>query len=175
MFEFSRPALPQLDLSNSLGTVADFINQLQSAIASAIQHPFIAVLILFVGIGLLQLIADLVKRILKASIAFVLTLPLTLSQWLWQRATTASTPSKETQIEQLLDRLDTLKTEEAQIITTLKSLLTADKLTVDRPNSTVPTSLALQANLDLQAQPEEQTLETTSTGSTSTNNIKTNS
>ena len=133
MFEFSHPALfavnfPldfSLDFPGSLDSVAGFITQLQSAIASAIQHPFLAILALLVGIGLLQLIADLVKRILKASIAFILTLPVNLSQWIWKRATTSSKASKETQIEQLIDQLETLRAEEAQIITELKGLLSS--------------------------------------------------
>lgn len=115
--------------SHSLDSIAAFISQLQTAIATAIQHPFLSILALLVGIGIIQLIADLVKRILKASLAFLLTLPLTLSQWIWKRATAPSTPSKDAQIQQLLARLETLKEEEAQIIGALKSLLSSTSQT----------------------------------------------
>jgi len=125
MLDFSRPTFPRidfLDLSDSLDTLARFANQLQTAIAVAFAHPLIAVAILLLSIGLLQLAADLMKRLLKAVITSILTLPFTLSQWLWKKATTAP-ESKQTQIDRLMTQLETLRQEQDQVLEELKILL----------------------------------------------------
>ncbi len=128
MLDFSRPTFPRmdfLDLSNSLDTLAKFANQLQTAIAVAFAHPLIAVAALLLSIGLLQLAADFMKRLLKAIITAILTLPFTLSQWLWKRVTT-SPESKQTQINQLITRLETLRHEQDQVLAALKTLLASE-------------------------------------------------
>ncbi|MEL6350425.1 MAG: hypothetical protein AAFR58_01530 [Cyanobacteria bacterium J06627_28] len=115
-------ALPWVALPDSLDTLGTFASQLQALISAALAHPFWAIGLLLLGIGLLQLIADLVKRVLKASLTFIVTLPLTLSQWAWKRATTPAT-SKADQINQLLTRLDNLRAEQDQVIDELKTLM----------------------------------------------------
>ncbi|MEL7141026.1 MAG: hypothetical protein AAFY33_10985 [Cyanobacteria bacterium J06643_4] len=115
-------ALPWVALPDSLDTLGTFASQLQVLISAALAHPFWAIGLLLLGIGLLQLIADLVKRVLKASLTFIVTSPLTLSQWVWKRATTPVT-SKADQINQLLTRLDNLRAEQDQVIDELKTLM----------------------------------------------------
>jgi hypothetical protein len=80
-------------------------------------------------------VADLVKRILKASLTFVLKLPLTLSQWIWQSVTARflgkASPSavlpQAVQIDQLISRLDTLREEQDQVVAELKTLLASEQ------------------------------------------------
>lgn len=115
-------ALPWVALPDSLDTLGTFASQLQVLISAALAHPFWAIGLLLLSIGLLQLVADLVKRVLKASLTFILTSPLTLSQWVWKRATTPAT-SKADQINQLLTRLDDLRTEQDEVISELKALM----------------------------------------------------
>lgn len=108
--------------NGSLNSLATALDQAQSVVASAISHPVWAIVLLVVGIGLLQLIADLIKRLIKASLTFLLRLPLLLSQWIWKKAT--ATPStNETQVNQLITRLEALNQEHDQIVTELKALL----------------------------------------------------
>ncbi|MGB7485122.1 MAG: hypothetical protein WA901_02960 [Phormidesmis sp.] len=133
MLDFSHPTFPRidfLDLSDSIDTLARFANQLQTAIAVAFAHPLIAVAILLLSIGLLQLAADLMKRLLKAVITFILTLPFTLSQWLWKKATTAP-ESKQTQVDRLMAQLETLRQEQDQVLEELKILLASGSSTND--------------------------------------------
>ena len=73
MFEFSRPALPQIELSNSLSTLAALASQIQALITAAISHPLLAIAAILLSIGFIQLMADLVKRLIKAALTFVLT------------------------------------------------------------------------------------------------------
>lgn len=114
-----------MDLPDSLETLGNLAVQLQKLTTAAISHPILAIVALLLGIGLLQLAADLVKRTIQASLKFVLTLPLILSQRLWQQITTKSDPpnSRQTKVDQLLDRLETLRQEQDQIIAELKPLL----------------------------------------------------
>ncbi|MEM8505408.1 MAG: hypothetical protein AAF716_19935 [Cyanobacteria bacterium P01_D01_bin.1] len=126
--------LPWIDLPDSLETLGNFATQLQRVTTTAISHPILAVVTLLLSIGLIQLAADLVKRTIQASLKFVLTLPLVLSQRLWKRITT-DPDSKQTQINQLLNRLETLRQEQDQVIAELKPLLSTSVLT-DSPNGT---------------------------------------
>jgi hypothetical protein len=126
-------ALPWIDLPDSLETLGNLANRLQQLITAAIAHPVLAVIVLLLSIGLIQLAADLVKRTIQASLKFVLTLPLTLSQYLWKRLTT-DPDSKQTKIKQLLDRLETLRQEQDQVIAELKPLLST-ATSADSPNS----------------------------------------
>ena len=80
-------ALPWVDFPNSLDTLSTFAGQLQSVITAAVTHPFWAIGLIVLSIGLIQLVADLVKRMIKAALAFLLKLPLMLSQWIWKKAT----------------------------------------------------------------------------------------
>ncbi|MEL7334189.1 MAG: hypothetical protein AAFN12_18215 [Cyanobacteria bacterium J06560_2] len=131
IIEFSPPAipwptLPSVDLSNSIDTVATFVSQIQTLVAAAIGHPVLAVVALLFGIGLIQLVGDLVKRVLKALITFLLTLPLNLSQWLWKKATATAPEPKQNQINQLLARLERLHQEQEQVTAQLKGLLSSE-------------------------------------------------
>ena len=130
--DFPPVALP--DALNSLGM---FASQLQTVIAAALSHPFWAIGIVIVSIGLLQLVADLVKRILKAGLKLILTLPLQLSQWLWKQATapSATKVNEKARITQLLNQLDTLRTEQNEVIEELKGLLQSSA-TIDEATAT---------------------------------------
>ena len=136
-------ALPRVGIPDSLEGLSTFANQLQTVVGSAIAHPIWAITAVVFGIGLLQLIADLVKRIIKSTLTFVLTLPLTLSQWIWKRATTyaPAKPVTETaatktgQVSQLIERLETLRTEQDEIIAELKGMLGSTEK-VELPNPT---------------------------------------
>ncbi len=128
MLDFSRPTFPRidfLDLSDSLDTLAKFANQLQMIVTAAFAHPLIAVALLLLSIGLIQLAADLVKRLLKAVITFTLTLPFTLSQWIWKKVTAAAVApeSRQAQIDQLMAQLEMLRQEQDQTLAALKALL----------------------------------------------------
>ncbi|MBE9061720.1 hypothetical protein [cf. Phormidesmis sp. LEGE 11477] len=139
-------ALPWIDLPDSLETLGNLAVQLQRLITVAISHPIWAVITLLLSIGLIQLAADLVKRTIQASLRFILTLPLMLSQRLWKQITT-NPETKQAQINQLLNRLETLRQEQDQVIAELKPLLssspapTASPLPLDESNSSqVPAS-----------------------------------
>lgn len=116
-------ALPWAGLPDSLDTLASMATRLQAVITLALNHPIWAVVAVVFTIGLLQILADLVKRLIKSSVAFVLKMPLALSQWLWKQATYNSEAS-EARIDQLIDRLDELRVEQEQVIAELKFLLT---------------------------------------------------
>ncbi|MEL6469878.1 MAG: hypothetical protein AAFQ74_09130 [Cyanobacteria bacterium J06623_4] len=116
-------ALPRLELPDSLDQLANIASQLQTAISAALSHPILAVLSVLLTIALIQIIADLVKRLIKASLAFVLKLPLLLSQWLWQRVTASDESPDSTKVEDLLTRLEILRQEQDQILAELKQLL----------------------------------------------------
>lgn len=115
--------LPDLNLPDSLNSLAMMANQLQVAINWAIAHPLWAVITILLTITLIQIIADLIKRFVKAALTFTLKLPLTLSQWIWQRATAPSAPNTTDQIQQLISQLESLRTEQDHIMAQLKSLL----------------------------------------------------
>ena len=137
-------ALPWIDLPDSFETLGNLAVQLQRLITVALSHPVLAVIVVLLSIGLIQLAADLVKRTLQASLTFALTLPLMLSQRLWKQITT-NPETKQTQINQLLERLDTLRQEQDQVIAELRPLLssppTPSSLSLDAPpTSQLPTS-----------------------------------
>ncbi len=136
-------ALPWIDLPDSLETLGNLAVQLQQLITAAISHPLLAVAAVLLSIGLIQLAADLVKRVIRASLTFILTLPLNLSQRLWKQITT-NPESKQAQINQLLDRLETLRQEQDQVIAELKPLLSISPLagSSSHPNGDTTTSLA---------------------------------
>ena len=118
---------PWADLSDSLTTLSNFATQVQKASQMVLTHPIWAILLLIFSIGFLQLIVDLIKRSVRASLTFILKLPLIASQWLWQRAIALPNPDQAHhqpgQIEQLMARLEQLRQEQDQIITDLKTLL----------------------------------------------------
>lgn len=120
---------PWADLSDSLTALSAFATQVQKVSAMVLTHPIWAILLLILSVGLLQLIVDLIKRSIKASLTFVLKLPLIASQWVWQRATalpmTAQAHPQPDQIEQLMAQLERLRQEQDQIIADLKTLLSA--------------------------------------------------
>ena len=143
MLEKRLLALPWIDLPDSLETLGNLAVQLQQLITAALSHPLLAVVVLLLGIGLIQLAADLVKRAIRASLTFILSLPLNLSQRLWKQITT-SPDSKQTQIDQLLDRLDALRQEQDQVIAELKPLLSAST-TFARSNRSLDSNLASES------------------------------
>lgn len=119
--------LPNLPDLNALGSLAA---QLQTIISRAITHPLWTIALILLGITLIQIIADLIKRSLKAILTLLLKLPLFMSQWIWKRTvgqtkspTNAQILSKAEQADQLIARLETLRQEQDQIIAELKSLL----------------------------------------------------
>ena len=132
--------------NGSLNSLAAALDQAQALVASAISHPVWAIVLLIVGIGLLQLIADLIKRLLKASLTLVLKLPLLLSQWIWKKAT-AAPPTNETQINQLMARLETLNQEHEQIVTELKALLSQSDVRPKKALSKTSTLLSKTSTL----------------------------
>ena len=93
----------------------------------AVTHPIWTVAAVVLIITLVQILADLLKRSVKAVLAFLITLPLTLSQWIWRKATTPSPPSKDQQIQQLIEQLEKLRDEQDSVIAQLKSLLQSSK------------------------------------------------
>jgi len=135
--------LPALNLSDSLSSIAALANQIQSVINGAIAHPIWAIALLLFIITLIQILADLIKRLIKAALTSLLKLPLTLSQWIWQRASapgtssasstpnasstlsspSASSAAKRDQLEQLVAQLNGLRAEQDQVIENIRLLL----------------------------------------------------
>lgn len=152
-FDLPQFDLPQLGLTDSLESLANFANQLQILVTTAIAHPLWAVGAIVFGVGLLQLIADLTKRVIKSTLTFVLTLPLLLSQWVWKRATTtqASTASasKKERINQLVERLDQLRLEQAQTVAELKTML-ADSEAIAPSQIAKSTPLAQREDIQIE-------------------------
>lgn len=109
-------------LPDSLEVLGTFVTQVQMLASMAFAHPIWAVGLLLLGIGVLQLAADLVKRGIKAGIVFLLSLPLRTSRWIWQRATVGA-PAEPNRVSTLLDRLDGLRAEEAEVLAELRGLV----------------------------------------------------
>lgn len=109
-------------MDNPLNSLAALAIQVQTLVTRAIEHPVWAIALVIIAIGLLQIMADLIKRLLKATLTFALKLPLILSQWVWKRATTSPTSQAE-QVEQLIAKLDTLRDEQDHVISELKAVL----------------------------------------------------
>ena len=131
----SRLDLPDLPDLTALGSLAA---QLQTIISWAIAHPFGTIALVLLAITLIQIVADLIKRSLKALLTLLLKLPLFVSQWIWRRTigqaklstsaqtnvqTNAQILSKAEQADQLIARLEALRQEQDQIVAELKSLL----------------------------------------------------
>ena len=119
--------LPDLPDLSALGKLAA---QIQTVISSAISHPLWAIALILLSITLIQIVADLIKRSLKALLTLLLKLPLSISQWIWKRTVTQSKAPTDTQIlsktdqaDQLIAQLETLRQEQDSIITQLKALL----------------------------------------------------
>ena len=129
-------AFPWRELPDSLDTLTTLAAQLQTVIGTAISHPLWAIAAVLFTIVLIQIAADLVKRVLKASLAFVLKLPLMLSQWLWKKATASAQPSQAAQVDQLIARLEVLRQEQDQVVAELKTLLSSAPSSSISPPST---------------------------------------
>lgn len=125
-------SLPDL---SSLSTLAA---QVQRVIATVIQHPIWAVTAVVLTIVLLQIIVDLLKRALKAGLTFVLKLPLSLSQWLWKRATTSPPTETEAKIASLMARLESLRQEQGQITAEINALLSLPQRSDENPSASLP-------------------------------------
>ncbi len=125
ILELPQFAFPWVELPDSLDTLTTLAAQIQTVVSAAIGHPVWAIAAVLLTIVLIQIIADLVKRVLKASLAFVLKLPLVLSQWLWKKATASAQPSQVAQVNQLISRLDILRQEQDQVVAELKTLLSS--------------------------------------------------
>ena len=128
-------AFPWTELPDSLDTLTTLAAQLQTVIGAAISHPVWAIAAVLFTIVLIQITADLVKRVLKTSLAFVLKLPLVLSQWLWKKVTAPAQPSQAAQVDQLLARLDILRQEQDQVVVELKTLLSSTPSSSISPSS----------------------------------------
>jgi hypothetical protein len=130
-------------LPDSLETVTTVATQIQTVASAALSHPIWAIATLLLTVVLIQMVADLIKRVLKASLTFLLKLPLMVSQLLWQKLTasaaarlpkkaspsltTSTVLSEATEIEQLISRLEALREEQDQVVAELKTLLAATK------------------------------------------------
>ena len=147
------PDLPDLNAVSSLAA------QIQTVISSAIAHPLWAVAIILLSITLIQIIADLIKRSLKAALTLLLRLPLFISQWIWKRtiAFPKNQPSLSTveQADQLLARLETLRQEQDRVIADLKALL-SEPVTQPAPPAVEPPDPTPSSLPVLEPQPESQ-------------------
>ena len=134
------PDLPNRlpDLS-ALGTLAA---QIQAVISSAIAHPIWAIVIIVLSIALIQIVADLIKRSLKALLALLLKFPLLISQWIWKRTFSAkalSNTQRQATADQLIAKLETLRQEQDQVLDELKALLHQPTLAQPSPPIEDPT------------------------------------
>lgn len=113
--------------SDSLDTVVDSLATVQNGLAWVMAHPYLSLAIALFSLGLLQLLADSVKRLLKTAIAIILKSPLLLLQWLWQKAITPAPESTEARLAQVLQRLDSLRQEQDALLNELRTLLDLPK------------------------------------------------
>ena len=116
-------ALPWMDLPDTLDTLTAFVTQVPTWLSMAISHPAWAIVAVLTSLVCIQIVIDLFKRAIKTSLTLVIKLPLVVSQWLWQRATTPSQPSQSVQVNELILRLEALRSEQDQVIAELKALL----------------------------------------------------
>ncbi|MEL6814882.1 MAG: hypothetical protein AAFP03_08710 [Cyanobacteria bacterium J06598_3] len=131
-------------IDNPLNSLSAFAVQVQTLVTNAIEHPVWAIALVILAIGLLQLLADLIKRLIKAALTFIFKLPLTLSQWVWKRATTAPN-AQAAQVEQLMTKLEALREEQDQVISALKAALSQTKdapMKLSQPKATPVKSIA---------------------------------
>ncbi|MEO0705594.1 MAG: hypothetical protein AAF050_08015 [Cyanobacteria bacterium J06649_5] len=115
-------AWPDALVDSPLNSLAAIATQIQAIAATVIRHPVWAIALFVLGIGLLQVVVDLIKRLLKAGITLLLKLPFLLSQWIWKRATIAPGSQAE-QVEQLLEQLETLRQQQDDIVAQLRTVL----------------------------------------------------
>jgi hypothetical protein len=133
LFEPLGLVLAWLALPDSLTPLTTATTQVQTVVGWVMSHPGWAIATLLLALVLLQMVADLIKRVLKASLTFVIKLPLTLSQWIWQSVTVRwKSPPKDSpsevlpqavQIDQLLSRLEALREEQDQVVAELFKIL----------------------------------------------------
>ena len=157
MSGFSSIDLPDLPDLNALGSLAA---QVQTIVGGVIAHPFWAIAIVLLSITLIQIVADLIKRSLKAFLTLLLKLPLAISQWIWKRATSQSKAptdaqilSKAEQADRLIAQLETLRQEQDAVVLALKDLL----LSQPEPQPVLPPDPALPSPPTPEPQPESQT------------------
>lgn len=161
MSGFSNPRLPDIDLPDlpSLSALGSLAAQLQTVVSSAIAHPFWAIALILLAITLIQIVADLIKRSLKAFLTLLLKLPLFISQWIWKRATNpdkkptdAQILSKAEQADQLIAQLEALRQEQDSVVLALKDLLSQPE-----PQPVLPVDSVSPSPPTLEPQPESQT------------------
>ena len=131
------------DLS-ALGTLAA---QMQAVISSAIAHPIWAIVIVLLLITLIQIIADLIKRSLKALLTLLLKFPLFISQWIWKRTLSvkgSANAQQKATAAQLIVKLETLRQEQDQVLAELKSLIQEPTMTPPSPPTEDSKSLSPQ-------------------------------
>ena len=121
--DFPNISLPDISLSDSLSNLAEIASQLQSVVSAAIAHPLWAIALFLLSITLIQIIADLTRRLIQAALSGILKLPLALSRWIWQRATKPSDPDAGAQMHQLIIKIERLHEEQNHAIAQLKTLL----------------------------------------------------
>ena len=139
--------LPDLPSLSALGSLAA---QIQTVISSAVSHPFWAIALILLSITLIQIVADLIKRSLKALLTLLLKLPLFISQWIWKRTVTKSQPptdaqllSRADQADQLIAQLETLRQEQDSVVAQLKALLRQPEPQPE-PSTLIPASPSSQ-------------------------------
>lgn len=123
--------LPDLDIPElpDLTAISRLASQIQALISSAIAHPLWAIALILLSITLIQIIADLIKRSLKAALTLLLKFPLLISQWIWQRTIASPKSHLDTdlstaeQADRLIAKLETLRQEQDQVLIELKALL----------------------------------------------------
>lgn len=145
---------PWSGLPDTFETLGNLAAQLQTLISLAIAHPIRAVLLVVLTIALLQIVADLIKRALKATLTFILKLPLSLSQWLWKRAIAPDPTSHSAQLSQLMTRLDTLRAEQDQVVAEIKSMLSLSEIRTEQSPVSWSGSKPSEVPLDPPADPE---------------------
>lgn len=127
----------QTTMDSPLNSLTALAVQLQILVTMVVNHPIRTIVIVVLGIVLLQIIADVIKRLVKASLAFALKLPLVLSQWMWQKITTPPAKQAKT-LDQLLDQLEALRQEQDQVVSEMKALLAQSQPRRDETLNPVP-------------------------------------
>lgn len=145
---------PWASLPDSLDTLSTLAAQLQTLITAVIQHPIWAVTVVVLSIVLLQIIVDLIKRAIKAGLTFVLKLPLSLSQWLWKRATTSPPTETEAKVAELMARLESLRQEQGQITAEINALLSLPEVSDKAAASLTQPTLAADRKSNSTASPD---------------------
>ena len=147
--------LPDIDLPNidlperlpDLSAIGTLAVQFQAVISSAIAHPIWAIVVVLLSITFIQIIADLIKRSLKALLTLLLKFPLLISQWIWKRTVSPKALSKtqrQATVDQLIAKLEALRQEQDQVLSELKSLLHQPAISKPAPPSEDSKSLSPQ-------------------------------